>query len=175
MKELNRKCSRIFMLWICFVAPVAWGSMRLEDVTALCAIGFKHTDGASGKYHIIEPMSAGLALFDFDSDGDIDIYFLNGAGPESKTNEDQPRNALYRNDGAWRFTDVTTEAGVGDTHFGLGVTVADYDNDGDPDLYLNNHGPNRLYRNNGDGSFTDVTVGSAVGEPPSSYQREWPR
>jgi len=139
------------------VTPLGAGALRMEDVTALCAIGFEHTDGAAGKYHISEPMSAGLALFDFDSDGDIDIYFLNGAPSEKRTNGDQPRNALYRNDGAWRFTDVTTEAGVGDTHFGLGVTVADYDNDGDPDLFLNNYGPNVLYRNNGDGSFSDVT------------------
>jgi len=138
--------------------------MRLEDVTVLTGIGFKHTDGAAGKYHITEPMSAGLALFDYDSDGDIDIYFLNGASPENKASAHQACNALYRNDGAWRFTDVTTKAGVGDTQFGLGVTVADYDNDGDPDLYLNNHGPNVLYRNNGDGSFTDVTQAAGLGD-----------
>ena len=66
------------------------------------------------------------------------------------------RNALYRNDGHWKFTDVTQAAGVGDAGYGLGVCVGDYDNDGDLDLYLNNHGPNVLYRNNGDGTFTDV-------------------
>ncbi|HYW79756.1 MAG TPA: CRTAC1 family protein, partial [Thermoguttaceae bacterium] len=76
----------------------------------------------------------------------------------------QPKNALYRNDGGIRFTDVTEQAGVGDTGYGLGVTVGDYDNDGDPDLYLNNFGPNILYRNNGDGTFTDVTEQAGVAD-----------
>lgn len=157
MRDLSRSCKCAFVMWLCVTLSPAGGTMRMEDVTALTGIEFKHTDGASGKYHVAEPMSAGLALFDYDRDGDIDIYFLNGAFAAGKAPDAQPRNALYRNDGAWRFTDVTAEAGVGDTHFGLGVTVGDYDNDGDPDLYLNNDGPNVLYRNNGDGSFTDVT------------------
>jgi hypothetical protein len=102
-------------------------------------------------------MSAGLALFDYDSDGDVDIYFLNGAPmPGTKLNA-VPRNALYRNDGNWKFTDVTDKAGVGDAGHGMGVAVGDYDNDGDPDIYVNNFGPNVLYRNNGDGTFADVT------------------
>ena len=67
-----------------------------------------------------------------------------------------PRNALYRNEGNWKFRDVTEQAGVGDTGFGLGVAVADYDSDGDPDIYVNNFGPNVLYHNNGDGTFSDV-------------------
>ena len=109
------------------------------------------------KAFIVEPYAAGLALFDYDNDGDTDIYFLNGAPlPGTKVTE-PPRNALYRNDGDWHFTDVTKEAGVGDLGFGLGVAAADYDNDGDLDLYVNNFGPNVLYRNNGDGTFTDVT------------------
>lgn len=128
----------------------------MRDATNAVGIDFKHTDGAVGRYHVFEPMSAGLALFDYDSDGDIDVYFLNGATDNSPA-KTPARNALYRNDGNWRLTDVTDVAGVGDTHFGLGVTVGDYDNDGDPDLFLNNHGPVVLYRNNGDGSFTDVT------------------
>jgi enediyne biosynthesis protein E4 len=164
MRRSSRRCNWMFVLWIWLVAPMAWGSMRLEDVTALTGIEFVHTDGAAGKYHISEPMSAGLALFDYDLDGDIDIYFLNGAGSEGQAKAGQARNALYRNDGAWRFMDVTSEAGVGDTQFGLGVTVGDYDNDGDPDLYLNNHGPNVLYRNNGNGSFTDATQAAGLAD-----------
>jgi hypothetical protein len=73
-----------------------------------------------------------------------------------------PRNALYRNDGNWLFKDVTDNAGVGDTGHGLGVAVGDYDNDGHPDIYVNNHGPNVLYHNNGDGTFTDVTKKAGV-------------
>jgi hypothetical protein len=137
-------------------------TILLSDVTDQTGITFRHTDGGSGKYYIVEYMSAGLALFDYDSDGDIDIYFLNGAAvPGTKLNF-VPRNALYRNDGNWKFTDVTEQAGVGDAGHGMGVAVADYDNDGDPDIYVNNFGPNVLYRNNGDGTFTDVTQYAGV-------------
>jgi hypothetical protein len=141
----------------------AEGPIVLRDVTDETGITFRHTDGSSGRRYIVEAMSAGLALFDYNGDGLVDIYFLNGA-PLLGTHVDvPPTNALYRNDGNWHFTDVTAEAGVGDTGFGLGVTVGDYDNDGDPDLYLNNFGPNVLYRNNGDGTFTDVTAEAGVG------------
>ena len=103
-----------------------------------------------------------MALLDYDRDGDEDIYFLNGSPlPGTKATE-PPRNALYRNDGNWKFTDVTERAGVGDTGYGLGVCAGDYDNDGDLDLYVNNFGPNVLYRNNGNGTFTDVTRRAGV-------------
>jgi len=139
------------------------GAIRLQDVTRKTGIAFQHTDGSSGRRYIIEAMSAGLALFDYNSDGLVDIYFLNGAPLLGTQVDVAPRDALYRNEGGWKFTDVTEEAGVGDTGFGLGVTVGDYDGDGDPDLYLNNSGPNVLYRNNGDGTFTDVTAQAGVG------------
>ena len=125
-------------------------------------IGFRHHDGSGGRYYIIEAMSAGLALFDYDRDGDIDIYFLNGAPMPGTRADTKPRDALYRNQGNWQFTDVTQQAGLGDTEHGLGVCVGDYDNDGDADLYLNNFGPNVLYRNNGDGTFTDATAQAGV-------------
>ena len=135
----------------------------MHDKTAETGITFHHTDGASGHYYIVEGVAAGLALFDYDNDGDLDIYFLNGAPLPGATADKPPRNHLYRNDGNWHFTDVTEEAGVGDTGYGLGVTAADYDNDGDQDLYLNNFGPNVLYRNNGDRTFTEVTEAAGVG------------
>ena len=138
------------------------GAVLLADVTAETGIGFQHTDGSSGRRYIVETVSAGLALFDYNGDGLIDIYFLNGAPLDGAPPGAPPRNALYRNEGGWRFTDVTEEAGVGDTGYGLGVAVADYDNDGDPDLYLNNHGPNVLYRNTGRGTFEDVTDQAGV-------------
>jgi hypothetical protein len=137
--------------------------IQLSDITKETGITFKHTDGSSGRYYIMETVSAGLALFDYDGDGDVDIYFLNGSPLPGKQSDVSPRNALYRNDGKWKFTDVTDKAGVGDTGYGLGVAVADYDNDGDPDIYLNNHGPNVMYRNNGDGTFVDVTKEAGVG------------
>jgi hypothetical protein len=103
-----------------------------------------------------------LALLDYDSDGDIDAYFVNGAALPGTEVTSAPRNALYRNNADWRFSDVTAQAGVGDTGYGLGVCTGDYDNDGDPDIYVNNFGPNVLYRNNGDGTFTDVTQAAGV-------------
>ena len=138
------------------------GSIVFRDVTKETGITFKHTDGSSGKRYIVESISAGLALFDYDRDGDEDIYFLNGAALKGTKYNTPPKNALYRNDGRFKFTDVTDEAGVGDTGFGLGVVAGDYDNDGDLDFYVNNYGPNVLYSNNGDGTFTDVTKQAGV-------------
>jgi len=137
-------------------------SLVLTDVTKDTGIDFAHTDGSSGKRYIMETVSAGLALFDYDQDGDVDIYFLNGAPLKGAEVKVPPRNALYRNEGNLKFTDVTKQAGVGDTGYGLGVTAGDYDNDGDLDLYLNNYGANVLYRNNNDGTFTDVTKKAGV-------------
>jgi hypothetical protein len=109
-------------------------------------------------------MSAGLATFDYDNDGLVDIYFVNGFPlPGTKCVGPPPRNALYRNLGHFRFLDVTESAGVAGSGFGLGVAVADYDNDGQPDLYVSNFGPNVLYRNLGDGTFADVTRRAGVG------------
>ncbi|MHC4557236.1 MAG: CRTAC1 family protein, partial [Planctomycetota bacterium] len=98
----------------------------------------------------------------YDGDGDIDIYFPNGAPLKGTKAKALPVNALYRNEGNWRFIDVTKQSGLGDAGYGLGVAVCDYDNDGDQDVYLNNYGPNVLYRNNGDGTFTDVTPEAGV-------------
>ena len=140
--------------------------IRLDDVTRTTGIDFVHTDGGSGRRYIVETVSAGLALFDYDGDGLIDIYFLNGAPLPGTKFTQPPRNALYRNVGDFRFTDVTEQAGVGDIGYGLGVAVGDFDNDGNQDLYLNNFGPNVFYRNNGDGTFTDVSqlTGTVAGD-----------
>jgi len=143
-------------------APPADCPIRLRDVTAESGIVFRHVHGGSGERYIVEAVAAGLALFDYDQDGLVDVYFLNGAPLKGTLVDAAPRNALYRNNGDWTFTDVTERTRVGDPGFGLGVTVGDYDNDGDPDLYLNNFGPNVLYRNNGDGTFTDVTLQAGV-------------
>ena len=136
-------------------------ALRFTDMSKACGIQFQHDDGSTGSYHIIEAMSAGLALFDYDNDGDIDIYLLNGSRLE-ETRAMRPRNCLFRNDGNWQFTDVTDIAGVGDTAASLGVAVGDYDNDGDSDIYVNNYGPNVLYQNKGDGTFASVGEHSGV-------------
>ncbi|KKK97815.1 hypothetical protein LCGC14_2648980, partial [marine sediment metagenome] len=143
-------------------AAYAQGPIQLKNVTKKTGIAFIHNDGSSGRHYVVETVSAGVALFDYDGDGDVDIYFLNGAPMPGTKVDVPPKNALYRNDGGMRFTDVTERAGVGDKGHGLGVTVGDYDNDGDRDLYINNFGPNVLYRNNGNGTFTDVTKKAGV-------------
>lgn len=156
------RCVPLFVVILSLSAATAADGIRFTDVTEETGIIFRHTDGSSGRHYIVEYVSAGLALFDYDNDGDVDIYFLNGAPmPGTKTSV-APTNALYRNDGHWKFTDVTEEAGVGDTQHGLGVAVGDYDNDGDADIYLNNFGPNVLYQNLGNGTFRDVTSQAGV-------------
>ena len=140
--------------------------IRFQDVTPASGIKFVHTDGSSGKRYVVEPMTAGVAVFDYTSDGLLDIYFVSGAPLRgAKTEGPPPRNMLYRNDGAFKFTDVTDASGTGDTGYGLGVAVGDFNNDGRVDLYVNNFGPNVLYRNNGDGTFADVTKEAGVACP----------
>src|SRR3990172_9506037 len=152
----------VLMLLSASVCARTDGGIVLSDVTKETGITFIHTDGSGGQRYIVENLCSGLALFDYDGDGDEDIYFLNGAPLKGTKVSKPPTNALYRNDGKFKFTDVTKEAWVGDTGFGLGVAAADYDNDGDLDIYINNYGPNVLYRNNGDGTFTDATAEAGV-------------
>jgi hypothetical protein len=139
----------------------------LRDVTSETGITFRHDDGSSGARYIPETVASGLATFDYDGDGLIDIYFLNGSPLKGAPENRAPTNRLYRNLGDWKFVDVTQVAGVGDPGFGLGVAVADYDQDGCPDLYVSNFGPNVLYRNNGDGTFANATATAGVGDQPA--------
>ena len=113
-------------------------AIQLKDVTTQTGVDFIHTDGSSGRRYIVETVASGLATFDFDGDGLIDILFLNGAPLPGATPPVQPRNALYRNEGHWKFKDVTTNAGLNDSGYHLGVCVGDYDNDGHLDIFLNN-------------------------------------
>jgi hypothetical protein len=162
------KTNKVAIIALLVILPGvrAHGEINLTDVTKETGITFVHTDGGCGNRYIMETVTAGLALFDYDNDGLIDIYFLNGAPLKGTKCNTVPKNALYHNEGNWKFTDVTEKAGVGDTGYGLGVAVGDYDNDGDQDIYLNNYGLNVLYRNNGDGTFTDVTKQAGVEDSP---------
>lgn len=135
------------------------------DITAATGITFVHTDGSSGRHYLVETVTAGLGLFDYDNDGDLDIYFVNGADLPGQTSETPPTNELWRNDGGFRFTNVTREAGVGDTGYGMGCVMGDIDNDGYLDIYVSNFREDVLYRNNGDGTFTDTTASAGLGDP----------
>lgn len=126
---------------------------------AQAGITFQHTNGENGRHYVVEPYSAGLAVFDYDNDGWEDIYFVNGSHlPGTPSDSTKPSNRLYRNLGGWKFEDVTEESGVGDTGYGLGCVAGDIDNDGDSDLYVSNYGDNVFYLNNGDGTFSDATL-----------------
>ena len=155
-------------------APAA-GRPIFADVTEQVGLDFHHFIGATGQFYFPEIMGAGCGVFDYDNDGDLDIYAVQGALLNEEHTLDQatfpyrgsgrPHNVLYRNDldrGRLHFTDVTEESGVGHTGYGMGCAVADYDNDGFLDLYVTNYGPNVLYRNNDEGTFTDVTAEAGV-------------
>ncbi|MEC8840970.1 MAG: VCBS repeat-containing protein, partial [Candidatus Poribacteria bacterium] len=120
-----------------------------SDVTVISGIDFKHTDGGSRQRLFNEFLGAGGGFFDYDNDWDLDVYLVSGTLQTSSESDQLPYNRLYRNDGDDGFTDVTQMAGVGDTGYGIGCTVGDYDNDGDLDLYLTNFGSNVLYQNSG--------------------------
>jgi hypothetical protein len=135
------------------------------DVAASAGIGFRHEAGNRGKYYYPEVMGAGCAALDFDGDGRLDIFFVNGNLLPPERPSQALTDALYRNRGDGTFEDVTARAGVGDPSYGQGCCSADYDGDGDQDLYITNYGPNVLYRNRGDGTFEDFTAGAGVADP----------
>jgi hypothetical protein len=149
------------------------------DVTAEAGLGFRHSYGDHDLSNIVEGTGAGAMFFDYDADGHLDIYFVNGAWTRSVNDnrgrdlQGTLRNALYRNNGDGTFTDVTVEAGVGDRGFGFGCSAADYDRDGDLDLYVLNYGPNVFYRNDGDGTFTDVSQAAGLADPRWSLSAPW--
>jgi hypothetical protein len=149
------------------------------DITQKAGIRFVHNFGDEDMSNIVEGTGPGGAVLDYDGDGWMDIYFVNGCWhPDVSDNRGRPwrgklHNALYRNNHDGTFTDVTKKAGVGDPGFGMSATAADYDNDGDLDLYVLNYGRNTLYRNNGDGTFTDVTAGSGLEVPVWSLHAAW--
>jgi len=164
----NTQYAISFFLITCLLGTTVETNIKniitFTSVTEQSGIQFKHVDGRSGRRYFLETVGSGVAFFDYNGDGLLDIYLVNGADLPGFTSQIPPTNKLYRNNGDGRFTDVTEEAGVGDTGYGGGCAVADYDNDGHLDLYVTNFGRNVLYHNNGDGTFTDVTQHAGVGD-----------
>ncbi|MHC4825344.1 MAG: CRTAC1 family protein [Planctomycetota bacterium] len=157
------------------VPPAEPGAEPFVDVAAQVGLDFAHVNGMSGELYIVEMMGAGCGLLDYDNDGDLDLYLVQGhplvaddrspPASASRSAAAAHRDRLYRNDLVVRpdgsrqlsFTDMTEASGIEAPHYGMGVATGDYDNDGWVDLYLTNFGPNQMWRNNGDGTFSDVT------------------
>lgn len=150
------------------------------DVTDQAGIRFKHSFGDFELSNIVEGTGSGAMFFDYNGDGWLDIYLPNGRWHKDVSDnrgrelKGKLRNYLYRNNGDGTFTDVTEEAGVGGgDRYGVGCSAADFDNDGDLDLYVLNYGPNTFYRNNGNGTFTDISESSGLANPRWSLSAPW--
>lgn len=147
------------------------GGAKFVDVTAASGVEFIHQPSHTPAKYLLETMGSGVALFDYNNDGRLDIFLTNGAPFSDPT----PRNTipkktgpkywnrLFRQNADGTFTDVTVQAGLQGVGYSTGVAVGDYDNDGHADLYVTGYGGNHLYRNNGNGTFTDVTEAAGVG------------
>ncbi len=144
--------------------------VTFEDIAVSSGLDFRHVNGKSGRYYFIETVASGGGFIDYDSDGDLDVYLLNGSAIPGFEPESPLSSALYRNDGNYRFTNVTADAKVGNEgNYGMGLATGDYDNDGDDDLFVTNFGANVLYRNDGSGRFVDVTAAARLSVPYTPY------
>jgi enediyne biosynthesis protein E4 len=145
-----------------------------EEVPSTASgITWRHENGRSVDYFLPETTGAGCAFLDYDNDGWMDIYLVNGGKCDFFTPDPPLRNALYRNNRDGTFTDVTEKAGVAAGGYGMGVAVGDYDADGWPDLYVTQYGRSILYHNNGNGTFTDVTEKAGLAAPGWASSAVW--
>ena len=144
----------------------AEGKISFIEATEAAGIRFQHVDGRSGQRYFLETVGSGVAFFDYDDNGLLDIYFVNSGDLPGFNSSTPPSNRLYHNNGDGTFTDVTEQAGVGDTGYGAGCAAADYDNDGLLDLIGVNYQqqPNALYRNSNGSFFTDVSFVAGIAE-----------
>jgi hypothetical protein len=149
-------------------------TIKFEDITAKAGIHFITRNSPTENKNQVETMVAGVALLDYDGDGFLDIYLVNGAAiPSLKKESPEYWNRLYRNNHDGTFTDVTERAGVAGAGYGMGVAVGDYDNDGRPDIFLANVTDNQLFHNNGDGTFTDVTAKAGLSGAKYKGKKMW--
>lgn len=155
-------------------APTVLSPIRFREVAAQAGLDFVLQNNPTPRKHMIETMAGGVAAFDYNNDGKVDIFFTNGAAIPS-LEKDSPKffNRLYRNDGGMKFTDVTLEAGVAGAGYSMGVAAADYNNDGHTDLFVAGVYRNILYRNLGNGKFEDVTEKAGIKSDKWSVAAGW--
>ena len=157
------------------------GDAGFVDITQSSGVRFQHVAPHTSKRYLIETMGSGVALFDYDNDGRLDIFLVNGApigdpmplGAIPRKSGPEDWNRLWHQKADGTFEDVTEKAGLQGVGYGMGVAVGDYDNDGYEDLYVTAYGGNKLYHNNGDGTFTDVTGKAGVGGSGWSSSAAW--
>jgi len=167
-------CVAIAIALALWAAPSNQGTIRFEEIAARSGLHFVTENSPTPNKNQIEPMVAGAALFDYDGDGYLDIYLVNGAALPSEQKESPAYwNRLFHNNHDGTFTDVTEKAGLAGAGYGMGVAVGDYDNDGWPDVFVANVTGNQLFHNNGDGTFTDVTRQAGVGGASMDGVKMW--
>ncbi len=181
--ECLRREGLLITLFVCLdlLGRAQGGTSQYTDITTASGISFQAMASHTSKKYLIETMGSGVALFDYDNDGRLDLFLVNGAplaGPTPKGAIPQKKgpdswNRLYHQKPDGTFEDVTEKAGLAGVGYGMGVAVGDYDNDGYEDLYVTAYGANKLYHNNGNGTFTDVTDKSGVGGSGWSTSAAW--
>ena len=159
--------------------PVAAQLPQFTEVTSEAGITFRNTSGSAEKHYIIETQSAGVGWWDYDGDGELDLYFTNGPA-DVEAPESGEGNALYRGLGRGRFAETTAQTGLGLKGWNMGCSMADYDNDGDTDLFVTRWGPDALFRNDGKSRFAEVGAKAGVADPGwgigsgfGDYDNDW--
>ncbi len=176
MRSLAAICVVLFAVWLWRLPATGAspGPIVFENIIDRSGVHFVMDSGTSPRKHQIETMLSGVAIFDYNNDGLMDLYFVNGARlPDMDKSDPRYWNRLYRNNGDGTFTDVTEKAGVRGAGFGMGAAAADYDNDGWVDLYVTGVNRNQLFHNNGDGTFTDVTEKAGLAGVHPKLGKTW--
>lgn len=169
-KKVNSIFCCLFMICFSFQSFAQKKSVVFKDVTTQAGIDFKYTFGDYSYKNILESSGSGITVFDYNNDGLMDLYMMNGTYIEGVSDPEGKKfwnttDKLYKNNGNGTFTEVSEKAGINDTHWSMAAGAIDYDNDGDQDLYLLNYGPNVFFRNNGNGTFTDITASTGLRGP----------
>ena len=152
------------LLGLLLSAPAETAEIRFREVSGEWGLAFRHHHGGSGELYMVETMGSGVAVFDYDGDGDHDVFFVD-SGELPGYEGEEARSVLFRNEGGGRFADVTRQAGIEVTVYGQGAVAGDVDGDGDLDLYVTGFGPNQLFRNRGDGTFEEVPAAGGAADP----------